>query len=402
MLRRCRGSAVTVLVFAVLPISSARAGEPFRFPEARYGQGELKYRNGLPLLMVEGTPEQIGAQVAALVGKPSARLLNYPKEVLSHFATPAVMKLMWPGLVKQGQRLLDNFPPAYRAEFEAMVKVGGLERELLMMGNTAFDMKKDLNALFGCSAVIVEARRSLTGKPIFGRNMDHFPLGYLHQYSLVTVYRPRGKHAFAGVGYAGMVGCISGINDAGLTLAALETTGAPEGEGPIFNPDGVPFALCYRRVLEECTTIPEAEAMLRGMKRTTTNNLSICDLQGSAVFEITPSRIIVRRSENSLSICTNHFCTDELRLLKPKNQFTTLDRFATLEKVRASDKRIGVADVHHYLDAVNQGEFTLQTMIFEPADLTLHLSIMEGRTPASALPLKTLPLAALFSERRTD
>ena len=172
---------------------------------------------------------------------------------------------------------------------------------------------------------------------------------------------------------------ISGMNDAGLTVAALETTAREEG--PRFNAKGVPFALCYRRVLEECTTGAEAEKLLRGMKRATTNNLAICDKKRSVVFEFTPTRLIVRSADKGMCLCTNHFCTAELKLAEPKNTKTTLDRYATLTKALAEEKKLGVTEVQQYLHAANQGEETLQTMIFEPATLTLHLARTQKRRP---------------------
>jgi hypothetical protein len=48
------------------------------------------------------------------------------------------------------------------------------------------------------------------------------------------------------------------------------------------------------------------------------------------------------------------------------------------------------------MDAVNMGPLTLQTMIFEPRSLKLHLAI--GSCPSSKLPLKTLELAPLFGK----
>jgi hypothetical protein len=372
-----------------------RAGEPFRFPEGKHGKGELKYRNGLAVLTVAGTPEEIGEQVAVLAVKPAVRLLDYPREALTAISNPTAAKLAWPLLVQRCPRLLDNFPPDRRREFDAMVKAG-LNREALMIGNTIFDLKSELAALFHCSALVVEAERSRTGQPLFGRNMDYLSLGYLHQYTLVTVYHPQGKHAIASIGYAGMIGCLSGINDAGLALTVLETTGSDRSEGPAFNPEGIPFGLCYRRLLEECTSIAEAEVMLRGMKRTTTNNLTLCDRHGCAVLEVTPSRVAVRRPQRHCAICTNHFCCPELKLSKPRNDRTTLDRFATLEKVQDSDKKLGIAEVQHCLDAVNQGKHTLQTMIFEPVSLTLHLATAVGDKPSSAQPLKRLELASLL------
>jgi predicted choloylglycine hydrolase len=396
-----RRAVVNVLVWVLLP-GLVAAGEPFRFPEARHGKAELKYCNGLPVLVVEGTPEEIGEQIAALLAKPAARLLNYPKEVLTHFATPAGAAVMWPTFVKQGNQLLNNFPADYRAEFETAVKVGGIDRELLMVGNTAFDLKHLFAGLFGCSALLVESERSVTGKPLFGRNMDHWSMGYLHHYTLVTVCRPKGKHAFCSIGYAGMIGCISGINDAGLALAVLETTGAPSSEGPAYSLEGVPFALCYRRLLEECTTVEEALAALRKMKRTTTNNLAVCDRKGCAVFEITPTRVVERRSQNGIGVCTNHFCTAECKLATPKNTHTTLDRLATLAKAQAGDRKLGVEEIRLHLDAVNQGENTLQTMVFEPDTLTIHLAVLDGKTPSSSQKLKKLELGDLLRKPASE
>jgi hypothetical protein len=48
------------------------------------------------------------------------------------------------------------------------------------------------------------------------------------------------------------------------------------------------------------------------------------------------------------------------------------------------------------MDAVNQGPLTIQTMIFEPDSLRLHLAI--GSCPSSKLPLKELDLAPLFGK----
>jgi hypothetical protein len=395
MASRCRLSFVIVLAVGCA-VPTVRAGEPFRYPEAKHDKGELRYCNGLPVLVVEGTPAEIGEQMAVLGVKPAARLSNYPKEVLSFLATPVGMQALWPVIVERGKRLLENFPVDYRAEFEAMVKASGRDRELLVAANTMFDMKQELAALFGCSALLVEAERSATGKPIFGRNMDHFSLGYTQDYILVTVYRPRGKHAFVSVGWPGLVGCISGMNDAGLVLASLETTGAPPKEGPAFSQEGTPFLLCYRRILEECMTVAEAEALLRKMSRATTNNLAICDRQGGTVLEFSPSRVVRRDPENGIGICTNHFCTAPLKLDKPKNVYTTLDRFARLEKARPGDGKLSVEDIHRHLDAVNQGKMTLQTMVFEPTTLTLHLATATADVPASSRELRRVDLATLL------
>jgi hypothetical protein len=395
MMSRSRRLGLVLIVVIFLVAAPAWAAEPFRYTEGKHGKGELKYLNGVAVLRVEGTPEEIGEQVALLT-KSASRLLDYPREVVTALVTPLGANKLWPRFVEKGSKLLDNFPPAYRTEFETMTKTSGFDRERLMIGNTAFDLKQEISNLFNCSALVVEPERSKTGQPVFGRNQDYLSLGYLHDYSLVTVYRPKGKHAFVTIGYAAMIGCISGMNDAGLALAVLETTGAPESEGPMFDIEGVPFALNYRRLLEECTTIDEALAALRKMKRTTTNNLTVCDRNAGAVFEITPTRVVMRRCDKGIGVCTNHFCTDELKLTKPRNVATTLERFAIVDKARTAETKLDVDAVQRYLDAANQGKNTLQTMIFEPGTRTLHVAFAVGDKPSSSQKLKRLELALLF------
>ena len=62
-----------------------------------------------------------------------------------------------------------------------------------ILANTLADIYR---GTFSCSSLIVDAKRSATKGPLFGRNLDFYTLGLLDKYSLVTVHRPKGKHAF--------------------------------------------------------------------------------------------------------------------------------------------------------------------------------------------------------------
>lgn len=363
-----------------------RAEEPFRFPQQKLaGKGELKYvKDTIPLLIVEGTPKEIGEQVATLAAKPAKKIFDYPLD----FLTLVGVKFMWPVLVLEGEKMVKRFPADNREELEALIKTSGVERQRVVAGNTMFDIKK----MFACSALIVEAAQSATKGPLLGRNLDYASLGYAQQYSLVTIYRPAGKHAFVSVGFPGIVGCLSGMNDAGLTLGVLEVFQVKDPTEK-YDSKGTPYALCYRRLLEECTTVDEAEKLLRTMNRTTTTNLVICDKKGGAVFEVTAKNVLRRAPQEGVCPCTNHFCSDKLKVARPIDFDETLERFQALEDARtlARERPLKVSDVHRYLHATNLGELTLQTMVFEPAELRLHLAI--GSCPASARELVTVELA---------
>jgi hypothetical protein len=377
------GAGLLLLVFS-WSIAPAGAAESFRYPEGKSGKGRLKYMGGLPVLVVEGTPAEIGEQMARLMTKPAIKLLDYPKDYLKEFASLDLMPLM----VKTGNAMVAQFPADYRKELEVAAKAAGINRDLLVLGNTMFDIKK----VAGCSTLIINPERSATGAPLLGRNLDFPTLGYLHKYSLVIVCRPKGKHAFAAVSFPGMIGVLSGMNDAGLALATLEVYSTQDGSAK-FNSKGVPYALCYRKILEECRTVAQAEKLLRSMKRTTLMNLAVCDKKGGAVFEITPKSVVVRRPEKGICPCTNHFRTKELATNMRCERYGALEKCAELKKV-------GLATIAKKLDATNQGKMTLQTMIFEPASLTLHLAI--GKCPTSKLPLKKLDLGPLLKKSKRE
>jgi isopenicillin-N N-acyltransferase-like protein len=372
------------LVWLIFASSVLRAGERSPYDEATYQKGELTYIHGLPVLIVEGTPEEIGRQKAALTAEAVRELADYPRRLFRQIG----LADRWPKLVEMGRSLLPQFPPQHLRELRAFADKSGMDGELGLVANTMADTYR---GGFGCSSLIVAADRSATGGPLFGRNLDFYTLGILDQYSLVTVYRPEGKHAFVSIGFPGLFGCLSGMNDAGLALAVHEVFLARDGS-PMFNPKGTPYTFCFRRMLEECTSVQEAEALLRATERTTLLSLAVCDRRTAAVLEMTPKNVILRRGKEGVCVCTNHFRTDKLAF------FPWCSRYNKLIKSRAMET-IGLPDVAEKLREVGNRHVTVQTMIFEPLALNLHLAI--GSCPASALPLRRLDLAPLFTAPRT-
>jgi hypothetical protein len=361
------------------PDVPAKAEDARAFHEGRSGHGELKYINDLPVLIVAGTPEEMGRQKADLTADVMKRICDYPRRLLDRSSHKDRLQRYQ----EMSNALVKNLPPDHRAELRAFAEVSGIDREMGVLANMLPDIYRDIS----CSSLIVEPSKSATGGPLFGRNLDFYTLSLLDKYSLVTIHRPKGKHAFASVGFPGLFGCLSGINDAGLSLAVHEVFLAHDG-APIFNPKGVPYTFAFRRIMEECTTVDEAEKLLRSMERTTILNLAVCDRQHCKVLEMTPKSVASRGPSDGVLACTNHFRTDELAV------FTWCPRYRKLIQARPAEQ-LTVEDVAKKMDEVNMGRMTVQTMVFEPTALKLHLAI--GACPSSALPMKTLDLAPLFS-----
>ena len=173
-----------------------------------------------------------------------------------------------------------------------------------------------------------------------------------------------------------------------VTITVRLRTSAADGS-PKLDPKGVPLLFEFRRVMEECRTVAEAKRLLRSLRRTTTINLAVCDPQGGAVFEITPKSLVVRRPEDGFCPCTNHFRSKELAT------DTRCNRYEALEESRALPT-LDLAAVARAMNAASAGKMTIQTMVFEPASLRLHLAMGDG--PTSARPLQPLDLAPLLGK----
>lgn len=369
-------------VVAIIMVATASAQSTSAFKPGKHGPAELKFHSGLPVLTVSGKPTEIGEQIGVLAGKNASD----PVPTLNRFLEDVKLKDGYPALKKVASNLKGNFPPDHLAEMESIATAAGYELDMLLFVNSVYDLSSGM----GCSTLIAEKNRSASGNVIFGRNFDWVPSTGLADRTLVMVVKPTGKRAFASITLAPITGVISGMNDAGLCVTINEIRMSQSKDKSKTNWTAVPTLFAFRRVLEECGTVAEAEKLLRGMNRMSTACMSICDVNGGAVFEITPKSLEVRAHDNGVCCCTNHFCTNELSVGKTCQR---LDKLVTAQNT--SDK-LSLSDMFDRLHDVNQERKTLHSMVFEPTSRTLHLKVGDGKTTATALKPVKLELAELL------
>ena len=336
------------------------------------------------MLILKGKPAEMGEQFGKLAIGNAPDLTGLHKR----FLKDAGQEKRYPLIATMAKMLKPNFPPHVLAEMEAAAKASDREESLLLFANTVADLSSGL----GCSTIIVEKERSKTGSPLFGRNFDWMPTKGITEHTLVVVYKGEGKRAFAAITVSPIEGVISGMNDAGLCVTINEINIKKCKDKPEFNWKGTPLLLSFRRVLEECGSVAEAENLLRKMPRTSTCCMTICDKNGGVVFELTPKSLEVRTDENGVCCCTNHFRSETLCV------DDKCWRYAKLCPLQVKDgPKLGVKDVFAELDKVHQGKSTLQCMVFEPSQRVLHLAY--GTGPATKLPPVKLDLGKLFDEK---
>ncbi|MGB9689637.1 C45 family autoproteolytic acyltransferase/hydolase [Thermogutta sp.] len=356
--------------------SSRDESLPEVYREGEHEAGALRIINHVPVLILRGDPEAIAEQEAVLTGDGTANLVAAPQDFLATLAYPGG----WEGLVVRGRNLWQFIPEDYRRELTSLAKKAGVSPDELLAVNALPDMYRDL----ACSSLVVLPERSATGTMLFGRNLDFFSPRQLYRYTIVKVYDQPGKrYRFASVGFPGFIGCLSGMNEMGLCLAVHEVRTTAD-RAPMFSPQGMPYAMLLRRIMEQCARVDEAIELLRSSPRTTLLNIVLCDRQKAAVAEITPRSVEVRYAEDGLLACTNHFRTPRLRTLMFSWRYERLMEAADLP-------RIDLPTLERKLDEVNLRFLTIQSMVFDPENLTLHLA--RGQPPVTKRPYHRVELS---------
>lgn len=199
--------------------------------------------------------------------------------------------------------------------------------------------------LVGCSSFGIWGKESADSSILIGRNFDFYVGDGFARNKLVSFYAPAQGYKFASVGWAGMIGVLSGMNETGLTV----TINAAKSTIPMSA--ATPISILTREILQYASTIEEAYAIAQ--KRSTFVAESI--LVGSAkdgevaIIEKSPDKIGLYRSCNQQIICTNHYQSEVFRT-DERNQenLKTSDspyRFQRLEELLGEEQSPDVSKV---------------------------------------------------------
>ncbi|HDP36052.1 MAG TPA: hypothetical protein ENN29_13190, partial [Candidatus Hydrogenedentes bacterium] len=217
-----------VFLFAAMsicPALVAREIEIIESPEVTLvdeeGAGKL-YRVGEhPVLVMEGTPEEMGYQHGRLL---AAHIHN----VLTQGYTP---KALWDRgysreyVMAQSERMDKFFPEAIREELRGLVRglhaagYTDLAYEDVRIGITQAEILHfPPDGPPACSNFACWGKWTTDGRLLHGRNLDWNIKGDLQDDHAILIWRPKGGIPFMMVGWAGGLGSVSGMSSEGITI----------------------------------------------------------------------------------------------------------------------------------------------------------------------------------------
>jgi dienelactone hydrolase len=357
-------------------------GPDLTSPERRpltVANGSLEWVDGLRMVTLHGSPEEIGRAHGELLAAEARRCVDSVLHVVGTVETVRGGVWFREKLADAARRLAPHIPAHHAAETRALAVALALDPDLVASVNV-------FPELFHCSGFAVAGSATTDGTLYHGRVLDYMTEIGLQDAAAVFVIAPRGRIPFVTVGYAGFTGSVTGMNARRISLG--EMGGRGEGQW-----DGVPMATLMRRALEECSTLDEVVDLWRRSPRTCEYYYVFAD----------------GNSRRSVGVAAT---PGQLELVGPGEPHARLgegipdavllsagDRLACLrQRVRDAHGRIDEEAALRLMDRPVAMKSNLHNVLFVPERLVLHVAHASRQRPAAECPAVRLDLAALLRD----
>ena len=279
-------------------------------------------REGLNVLYLTGTPFEMGYANGVLTQDLIRRQEDTLLDLIRTFVPNRwVQRLMTAMVVFENRHLPEHITPDLQMEIFGVTRgcpdfhpeVGPYYARVLGYHgaqDVSYMMMNSPLIRGGCTAFAAWGSATTNGHLLTGRNFDWEAAPVFDEDRVLVLCEPAGGIPFVSLSWAGMAGCVSGMNREGLSITA---NGAPSH---LPGSARTPTCLVAREVLEHARTLAEAIEIIRRRQVF----VSALFLVGSrrdgrfVVVEKTCTRTAVREeSVLPFLVNANHYLTPELK-----------------------------------------------------------------------------------------
>jgi isopenicillin-N N-acyltransferase-like protein len=280
-------------------------------PVLTYGNASLTWVGGLPVLRVGGDAHTMGAAhgrllapwLAAIVRSHAPSIEGTVTDEGLFGGTTHNMRLAWrwrfidDGLVDTDRRMLAGLTRGAAASgvhlrFEDVVR----DQAVLDVGVPSPRTDEAEQKSLAQSLTVIAHQAQAPARVWIGRTFALAGLddGGEAAYPVVTIARPEGRTAWAGIGWPGAVGVVTGVNAHGIAVMVDPARTADVRPTRTARP----IALLVRTILEQATTLDEAIKLVEGTPTLGAAVLVIVDGSSGRWVQVerTPNKAITERN----------------------------------------------------------------------------------------------------------
>ena len=350
---------------------------------AREGNGRLEEVDGTKVLILKGTPEEMGHQHGILMKDEIHRLVE---QILFGVGVgTSFEKGTWVfGEIEGAQKRLNPFMDVrYYQEMDALAIAAELPKEEVRLANFFPEM-------FHCSGFAVFGKATKDGKLYHGRVLDYMRGMGLEQSAAVMVFQPDKGNAWVNVGYAGFIGSVTAMNEKHIAMGEM----GGRGEG---NWDGKPMAELVREVMEKANTLDEAVEIMRKGPRTCEYYYVISDSKNNSAVGIaaTPDKFQVIKPGESHELLPNP--SKDTVLMSAGDRYEELAR-----RVKANYGKFDAASARDLMTRPVCMTSNLHSALFEPETLDFWVANADSKSPAAQCRYTHYNLAELLKPEKAQ
>jgi isopenicillin-N N-acyltransferase like protein len=244
------------------------------------GHGLLCRSQGKTIIMVGGTPSQMGAAQGALLRETARKTTERVVYLMGAADTLHSHTWFFDRMAEIERRTGPHIPPRFVEECDALSKAAGVSQRDGRYANLFPER-------FHCSGVALRGKATAGGRVLHDRVLDYMTEIDLQEAAVVQVFMPEGRNAWMSLGYAGFIGTVTAMNEKGVAIGEM----GGRGEGLW---DGTPMSLLLRDVMERASSVEEALAILCSAPRTCEYYYVLSDRSGTIrAVECRPNEMLV-------------------------------------------------------------------------------------------------------------
>ncbi|MDD4058334.1 MAG: C45 family autoproteolytic acyltransferase/hydrolase [Bacteroidales bacterium] len=283
-----------------------------------FGQSSLeKGAGGLWNLRLKGDPQErglaFGQLCKSLMYKQEKAFVDQIKILVPNESYLSLLKYL---TVIYNRNIQSNIEDEFRKEIYATSL--GSSDEFNFIGDK-YDRQLNYHAahdlghamqeymLVGCTSFAAWGKMSEDSSLVVARNFDFWVGDAFAENKLVTIMEPDSGYKFVSIGWAGMSGVLSGMNEEGLTI----TMNAAKSSPPIRSK--TPISIIAREILQYASNIDEAFQIASKRDAFVSESLLIGSARENraAIIEKRPQGTRLYTTKGELIVSTNHFLSDD-------------------------------------------------------------------------------------------
>ncbi|HOJ11010.1 MAG TPA: C45 family autoproteolytic acyltransferase/hydrolase [Clostridiales bacterium] len=318
---------------------------------AREGKGALLEKDGQRIIVLKGTPYEMGYQHGVLLKDEVAALAKIVIEKISEIK---------PGELKKAWDMAEKYiPERYKEELKGLAEGAEIKLEDAQLVNM-------FPELFHCSGIVLFGKATKDGELLHARILDYATEQGIQNHSIVMLMQPDGYNTFFNAGMAGLIGSVTGMNDKQISVG--EIGGGGEGQW-----EGIPMTFLMRMALEETEKLKDSVNTFKKNPRTCEYFYVISDakIKDARVLYCTPKTFMTVKPGQNHPFLPSPPPKDAL-IASAKERYTE-----ALKRVKENYGNIDKDILIEILKRPVSMKSNLHNAVFIPKDLKMWLAVAD-------------------------